>query len=216
MQDLRDILKTYGIGLTGGIGTGKTTMAQLIAAAGLPVIDADQLARKVTAPNSVGTLAVAKHFGPGALHEDGTLNRRFLAQLVFKDQAARQSLERILHPLIRAELLAVLTALGIAQAPRFFVYEASLIFERSSEKDFRAVWATYCPIDVQIARIMARDGRSREEANDMIQSQLDPALKAARADAVFDTTKSPTELSAELRGLLAEMLTSPSPEVSGT
>ena len=99
------MLKTYGIALTGGIGTGKSTVADMLRARSYEVIDADQLARNITAPGSAALTEIAKRFGADVLNADGSLNRKSLGSRIFQDSSARRDLEAITHPRIRAALL---------------------------------------------------------------------------------------------------------------
>lgn len=200
---LKDLIKTYGIALTGGVATGKSTVANLIRQSGWPVIDADQLARTVTAKGTPGLALVVDAFGAEVLTADGALDRKRLGTLVFQDAAKRQLLEGITHPLIRDALGRSLQEHGLVARPRPFVYEAALIFETKSEKDFRAVWVTSCAPDVQRARLMTRSGLTGDDADRLIGSQMPPAEKAARADVVIDTGVPLEQLATDVGRLLA-------------
>lgn len=180
-------LKRFGISLTGGIGTGKSTVGRLLRQQGFTVIDADQLARRVTAPGTAGLAAMTSRFGPDILNADGTLNRARLGQLVFSQPELRRELEQLTHPLIRAELYAEVAALDLEHRPRWFFYEAALIFESGSAGDLAQHWATYCSPSVQLERVMQRDGLSLERAKAIIASQMPANDKARLADVVINT-----------------------------
>jgi len=184
---VRHLLKSHAIGLTGGIATGKSTVARLLTAHGLLVIDADQLARSVTAKGTPGLTAISHAFGPAVLAADGALDRTRLGALIFADPTRRRELERITHPLIHQALAAQLQTAGLLTTPRFFVYEAALLVEAGRAADFRTLWVTYCPPATQLARLMARDGLDRVQAAQRIASQLDAKTKADHADLVLTT-----------------------------
>jgi dephospho-CoA kinase len=199
------LVKRWGIALTGGVATGKSTLATIIRDAGHPVIDADALARNVTAPGTPGLAVIAATFGRDYLNEDGTLARRRLGALVFSDAQAKATLEKITHPLIRAALGAELESIGIADRPRWFFYEAALVIETGKAKDFAAVWCTVCPAAVQEERLMRRDGIPVEAARRVIASQMPAQAKASAADVVIDTDRSPQEVKANVLRALANL-----------
>ena len=183
------LIKRWGIALTGGVATGKSTVAAAIRAAGYPVIDADALARDVVAPGTPGLAVVIATFGQEFLADDGSLNRKKLGQLVFADPEARRRLEQITHPLIHVALADTLERLGMTNKPRWFFYEAALIVEVGRAKDFAAVWCTICPPHVQEARLSARDGISPQEARQIIANQMPAAEKTKAANLVIDTSQ---------------------------
>src|SRR4051812_13186958 len=120
---LSELQKTYGIGLTGGIASGKSTVAKIIAGQNYLVIDADQLAREAVLPGTAGLAAIASAFGGKALNADGTLNRTELSHIVFEDSAKRAHLESIVHPAIQALLSKRLETEGLYTHPAFWFYE---------------------------------------------------------------------------------------------
>ena len=180
-------LKRYGIGLTGGIATGKSTVARLLEARGYSVIDADHLARVVTAPGSPGLAQIVARFGTDVLTPNGELNRPRLGQIVFAKPDLRHQLEQITHPLIRAALLAKVAALDLEHQPRYFFYEAALIFEIGSAADYAQVWATVCAPALQLERLKQRSGIDDERAKTIIANQMAATEKARRADQVIHT-----------------------------
>lgn len=173
-------------GLTGGIASGKSTVADRLRARGLPVIDADQLAREVVAPGTEGLRAVVKAFGEGLVDRNGELDRPALARVVFADEVARRKLNALLHPLIArqtAESAAELEARGEPLG----CYEAALLVENGVADAFRPLVVVSCPPEVQVARVRARDSASREDALARIRAQKPLAEKVAAADYVIDT-----------------------------
>src|SRR5688572_9586968 len=171
-------------GLTGGLGSGKSTVAAFYRRRGLPVIDADVLAREVVAPDSDGLAAVVAEFGPGILR-DGALDRPALARLVFADPEARRRLEAITHPRIQARRDALLAQLGAAGEP-LVCYEVPLLFERGLEASLRPVVVVNVPEALQITRARQRDASSEADARARLAGQLPLTDKPPRADFVID------------------------------
>lgn len=194
------------VGLTGGIASGKSTVARLFGALGVPVVDADQVARDVVAPGSDGLGEVAAAFGQGVLQTDGALDRAALGAVVFADTAARKRLEAITHPRIAMESgrrLAEATASGAAYA----LYEAALLVENGSYKMFAALIVVTAPEDVQRARIAARDGLDATQAQARIAAQAPVAAKVAVADWVIDNASDRAALEARVHAVHAAILT---------
>ena len=182
-------------GLTGGLASGKSTVAARFRAKGLPVIDADAVAREVVEPGSEGLSAVVAAFGESVLDASGALDRKRLAARVFADGAERRRLDGILHPRIgarTAELAARLAAEGHALA----CYEAALLVENGLADAFRPLVVVAVPEDVQVARAMARDGATEDEARARIRSQMPLAQKLAAADHVIENTGTAADLEA--------------------
>ena len=176
-------------GLTGGLASGKSAVAALLRARGLPVIDADQLAREVVAPGSEGLEAVVAAFGRGILCADGSLDRAALAEIVFGDAAKRRALNGILHPRIgalTAERAAELEARGEPLA----CYEAALLVENGLADAFRPLVVVAVPEEIQIARAMARDGATEEHVRARLRAQMPLSAKIAAADHVIDNAGS--------------------------
>jgi dephospho-CoA kinase len=174
-------------GLTGGIATGKSTVAARLRAAGVPVIDADSVAREVVGLGSLGLDAVARAFGPRVLDHRGAVDRKALGELVFASPAARTTLEAITHPLISqrtSELAEELAARGEPVA----CYEAALLVESGIADRYRPLVVCACAQDIQLARLRARDGLSEEEALARARAQMPLDVKAATADHVLDTS----------------------------
>jgi dephospho-CoA kinase len=176
-------------GLTGGIASGKSTVAARFRERGLPVIDADILAREVVAPKSEGLAAVVEAFGDGVLDESGALDRKRLAEIVFTDEARRKRLNAILHPRIGA--LTAMRASELAdRGEKAACYEAALLVENGLAEAFRPLVVVAVDEAVQIARAMERDRATFEEASARVRAQLPLAEKVKLADHVIDNSGS--------------------------
>jgi dephospho-CoA kinase len=183
-------------GLTGNIATGKSTVARLFLERGVPVVDADQVARDVVAPGTPGLAQVAARF-PGVLAPDGTLDRKELAARVFDDAQERAALNAILHPLIGQEVRGRLERLA-AQGQQVAVYEAALIVENGLQHGLDGLVVVNAPVSQQIERLRARDGMSEKEARARIAAQLPGHEKVKAADFVIENTGAPELLRAQV------------------
>lgn len=159
------------IGLTGGIASGKTTVAGMLAELGAVIVDADQISREAVMPGSPALEAIVDQFGGDVLRPDKTLDRTKLAQVVFGDQAARKRLEGILHPAIRQLAEQKLAALREAGDPLVF-YVAPLLIEAGALSRVDEVWVVHVDKATQLERLMAREGISEEEALQRIAAQM--------------------------------------------
>jgi dephospho-CoA kinase len=180
-------------GLTGGIASGKSAVAARFRARGVPVIDADELARVAVMPGSAGLAAIVQAFGGGFLTPSGELDRKALAAVVFADPAKRQQLNAIVHPqitLLGFERAQELEAKGEPMA----CYEAALIVENGMADGFRPLVVVSAPEDVQIARTIVRDGALEDDARARIRAQMPLAVKVAAADFVIENTGTLAEL----------------------
>jgi dephospho-CoA kinase len=174
-------------GLTGGIASGKSAVAARLRADGLPVIDADQLAREIVVPGSSGLRALISEFGSEILAADGSLDRKHLARIAFSDAEARKRLNAITHPRIAERLGERAAAMAAAGEP-LACYEAALLVENGAADRFRPLVVVSCPPETQIARIEARDKTSRADALARLSAQKPLAEKLSVADFVIDTT----------------------------
>jgi dephospho-CoA kinase len=195
-------------GLTGGLASGKSTVARRLAALGVPVIDADQLAREVVAPGTPGLAAVASAFGPSVILPDGSLDRPRLASLVFGDPELRRRLNAIVHPLIGAASAARMAALEARGEP-LACYEAALLVENGLADAFRPLVVVAVDEETQVARAMARDGATEAEARARIAAQLPLAAKIAAADHVIDTSGPRHETEKRIDEVLGAIRASP-------
>jgi dephospho-CoA kinase len=172
------------IGLTGGIASGKSTVAQRFAELGISVVDADVAARDVVAQGTPGLVQVIERFGPSVVAENGDLDRRVLRQLIFDDPGARQDLEGILHPLIRAAMEHRAEA---AVGP-YVVMAIPLLVESGSRGRVDRILVVDTDEAVQLQRVQARDGGSLEQARAILASQASRAARLAAADDVILNT----------------------------
>ncbi|HXF66898.1 MAG TPA: dephospho-CoA kinase [Burkholderiales bacterium] len=173
----------YCVGLTGGIGSGKTTAADMFAALGAAVVDTDAIARELTAPGGAAMAAIRAAFGAQFAAADGGLDRAKMRRLVFGDAAARSKLEAILHPRIREKARAAIAA---SRAP-YVIVVVPLLLETGAYRDLvRRVLVVDCSEERQIERAVRRGGLTEEEARAIIAAQLPRAARLARADDVLD------------------------------
>jgi dephospho-CoA kinase len=172
------------IGLTGGISTGKSTVAEILRAKGYPVVDADQLAREVVQRGTEGHEEVTAAFGPDSVSDSGELNRKKIGEIVFRDSRQRAILEQILHPRIRAlaeTRRRELESRGLELA----FYDVPLLFEKSLQVLFDRTVVVVCEPEEQIRRLMVRDGFGREEAERRLAAQMPIEDKVKLADDVI-------------------------------
>lgn len=192
----------YRVGLTGGVASGKSTVAGLFAALGVPVIDTDVIARDVVAPGTPGLAAVAAAFGPELLLPDGGLDRRRLRSLVFADPARRRQLEAILHPRILERMEAVSATSG---GP-YQVLVIPLLLESGLAHCVDRVLVVDCSEAVQRERLMVRDGESAAGAERILAAQLDRQARRAGADDVLMNEGDIGNLEGQVAGLHAAYL----------
>jgi dephospho-CoA kinase len=189
----------YVIGLTGNIGTGKSTVAHLLAARGAMVIDADVVAHAEMAPGTAAWQEIQRAF-PGVTGPDGRVDRRKLGAIVFADPARLAQLEAIVHPAVRQTLVRRLQQMRASpQPPRVVVIEAIKLLESGLPALCDAIWVVDAPRDVQIERLMRTRGLSREEAVLRIDAQPPAELKRQRADVIVENAGSLPELAAQVQ-----------------
>ena len=181
----------FTVGLTGGIGSGKSTVAELFAERGVPVIDSDVIARELTAPGSAALIAIQDAFGDAIMREDGSLDRAGLRRRVFADSGARRTLEAILHPRIRQ---VVVQALAGLHAPYALIVIPLLVETGAYAEILDRVLVVDCSEDMQIARVMARNDLSRAEVEAILAAQAGRAERLAAADDVIENTAPPEGL----------------------
>ena len=204
-RSLKAALPFLHVGLTGGIATGKSTVADLLVAEGAAVIDADLIAREVVRPGQDAYREVVGHFGKGVVATDGTLDRKALGRLVFSDTEARRRLEAILHPRIRAraeDTLRELAARPAEMRPALVVEVIPLLFESGLEARFEEVWVVACPDEVQRARLAGRDALEADEVAARIAAQAPLAEKIRRADRIILNDGDRQDLAARVRAVL--------------
>jgi dephospho-CoA kinase len=186
----------YRVGLTGGIGSGKSTVADRLAALGAGVIDTDLLARELTEPGTTTLARIGKEFH-GVLLPDGHLDRAALRRQVFADPLARTRLETILHPLIRTLMLERAARLTTPYA----VLVIPLLFETGQESLMDRVLVVDCPEPIQIERVCRRSQLPKTEVARIIASQIPRAERLARADEVIDNGNGPDDLMPQIEHL---------------
>jgi len=176
------------VGLTGSIAVGKSFVASTFAELGCHVLDADQTAREVVLPGSPGLAAVVAAFGVEVLNPDGTLNRQATAALVFADDDKRQQLNHILHPFIIARQDEILREWEKEDPDGIGIVDAALMIESGGYKRFDKLIVVHCRPEVQLERLMLRNGLSRDEAQRRIDSQMPQEEKQRFADYLIDTS----------------------------
>ncbi len=175
----------HRIGLTGGIGSGKSTVLSILAARGAATVDADAVSRSVTAPGGAAIDPIAQAFGADFIAADGSLDRARMRAQVYADAGARKRLEAIIHPLVQEEI-AQHDARARAAGARCLVYDVPLLVESGRWRaQLDRVLVVDCTADTQVRRVMARSGLSPEEVQAIIAAQAPRALRLAAADAVI-------------------------------
>ena len=192
------------IGLTGGIATGKSSVSKMIQAKGLPVIDADFLAREVVSPGSFGQKALVQVFGPGILSGE-ELNRKLLGQKLFADPVCRRVVENITHPLIQWRAKQEFAALEKAGHEIIF-YDAALLFEKSLTKNFNLIVVVHAPEKIQIDRLIERDKISKTEAEQRVNTQMPMAKKIAEAHLLIDNGGTLKQTESQVEEILSKLL----------
>lgn len=176
------------IGLTGGIACGKSTVAAMFVQRGAVLIDADQIAREVVLPGSPALAQVADRFGQAVLQPDGSLNRKALGEIVFRDEAARKELESILHPRIRALMRERLESNERESPNKLVVVDVPLLFESKLEQMFEETVLVYIPRSLQLTRLERRDGLTRQQAESRLAAQMPIDAKRELADYIIDNS----------------------------
>jgi len=176
------------VGLTGSIAVGKTFVDDVFRELGVPVLDADQVARDVVAPATVGLRRVVEEFGESVLTADGKLDRPKLGSIVFNDEEKRLKLNSIIHPLVFEVQDAWLKQCEAETPDGIAIVDAALMIEAGGYKRFGKLVVVWCEPDLQLQRLMARDGLSREDAERRIASQMPQDEKKSYADHLIDTS----------------------------
>lgn len=193
------------VGLTGGIGSGKTTVANLFAALGVPLVDTDLIAHALTGPEGAAMPAIREAFGEGVVAPDGRMDRSAMRALAFDDPTRRKRLEAILHPMIRDETQRQIAA--AAGSPYAIVVIPLLVEGSGSRTWLDRVVVVDCPVEVQIERVVRRNGLPRSQVEAIIAVQADRGRRLAAADDVVDNGASDTSgLPERVRALHAAYL----------
>ncbi|WP_103896263.1 dephospho-CoA kinase [Caloramator fervidus] len=176
------------VGLTGGIATGKSTVSKIIAEKGIVVIDADRISREIVKPGEVAYKKIVEFFGEEILSENGEIDRKKLRNIVFNDYNKLKVLNEITHPEILKKILIKIEDLK-SKGEKICVLDAALLIEANFHKFVDKVILVYCDIEIQISRLMKRDNLSREEAINIINSQMSFEQKKKYADYLIDNSK---------------------------
>ena len=188
------------IGLTGGIGSGKSAAADVFASLGIPVVDTDAIAHELTRPGGAAIAGIRELFGDEAIAADGAMDRKKVRELVFSDPSAKRKLEGLLHPMIRAESQRRI-AEGADRAP-YVVHVVPLLIESSDYRTrVQRVVVVDCDEAVQVERVQRRSGLSADEVHRIIAAQVPRATRLAAADDVIDNSGSLSAIERQVRVL---------------
>ncbi len=189
--------KKFIIGLTGGIASGKTTVANLFSALGVDIVDADIVAREVVAKGSCALAQVSQHFGPSVLDEHGLLNRARLREIIFSDVTAKQWLNDLMHPLIRQSMVEQL-----AQCTSdYCLLVAPLLIENNMQSLVQRILVVDVTNEIQISRTIARDNSSLEQVKVIIAAQVDRKTRLSFADDVINNNEKLDRLTNDVKKL---------------
>lgn len=192
------------VGLTGGIASGKSTVAAIFRELGVPVIDSDALARSALEPGGGAIAAVVDAFGPAILDINGGINRAAIGEIVFRDAGRRMKLNAIVHPVVEREIGALVDSSRRAGTP-IIIVDVPLLFEVGWEDRFDRIIVVYAPSDIQLARLCLRNGFSPEEAGLRLDAQWPLARKTERADIVIDNSGTPENTRRQVVSALASL-----------
>jgi len=176
------------VALTGGIASGKSIVADVFRQRGFHLHSADRAGRDLMRPEGAAYPAIVERFGPGILAADRSIDRAALAKILFADPEARRFVEGIIHPLVIAALRAEAARLADESRTEVFVSESALTFEAGLTGEFDRIVVVHCDPEIQIGRLMVRDGIGRDEALARIGAQMDVGEKVGRADYAIDTS----------------------------
>ncbi|MCS6764319.1 MAG: dephospho-CoA kinase [Candidatus Protistobacter heckmanni] len=196
----------FSVGLTGGIGSGKSLAADLFAKLGAAIVDSDLIAHSITAPGGAAMPAIVERFGPQALTPQGAMDRAVMRRLVFSDRTALADLEAITHPLIQQASMAQAVAHLEAGAPYLIFVVPLLVESWRRKKHVDRVLVVDCPTETQIERVVHRSGLTREETLAIMAKQASREERLAQADDVVDNSASPDTLALQVKELHARYL----------
>ncbi|NLF27489.1 MAG: dephospho-CoA kinase [Clostridiales bacterium] len=197
--------KPYIIGLTGGIGTGKSEAAKFLETLGAVQVDADEISHELTAPGAEALSEIREAFGDGVFDPDGALNRRELARVAFEDPANRRKLEAILHPRVQREMMRRID-LAAEENVKVVFLNVPLLFETGVDALCDETWVLLANPETQVARVMMRDRVEREDVEIRIVNQMSNEEKAERATVVLSTDRPIEKTQAELASLYQQVL----------
>ena len=193
------------VGLTGGVATGKSTVAQLFKQCGAVIIDADELARDVVQPGKPAWREIVSLFGKAILNADRTLNRHALGALVFADKHKLRRLEHIIHPRVARQQITLARDAGQKDPRAVVIYDVPLLFESGIDKRVDKIIVITADQETQIARLKKRNGLTRREALRRIKNQMPLPRKRALADYVLDGRSDPATLAAQVSIIFQEL-----------
>ena len=185
------------VGLTGGIGCGKSTVTKIFADLNVPVLDADEIAHRLVEKGQTAMTKIKQAFGPAILNPDGSLNRTALRDRIFSDPKQKQKLESILHPLIYKTLQAELEQLNTP----YCIISIPLLFETGMTHFVDRVLVIDCPVETQLERVKARDGLPIERIQSIIDSQVSRAFRKTKADDLIDNSATDYRLAEQAKKL---------------
>ena len=192
-------------GLTGGIGAGKSTVANMFQESGIPVVLADDVGREVASKGSDGLAEIVRSFGPDVLDSNGELDRRKLGTLIFNDPDRRRELEGILHPRVRDQSRELFSQLEQA-GNQIVVYESALLYETQRHTEMRGVILVTASEEQRIARVRSRDGSEEEAVRQRIKAQMDEQEKRGLADYIIENNGDLQALGREVDSLIEQLL----------
>ena len=192
-------------GLTGGIGAGKSTVANIFQESGVPVVSADEVGRQVASKGSDGLAEIVRSFGADVLDDTGELDRRKLGTLIFDNPDRRRQLENILHPRVRDHSRKLFNDLEQA-GNKLVVYESALLYETQRHTEMSGVILVTASEEQRIARVQARDGSGEEEVRKRIKAQMDEEEKRGLADYIIDNNGDLQALRKNVNSLIARLL----------
>ena len=193
------------VGLTGSIAVGKSHVLSIFRELGCHTIDADQIARKVVTPNSEGLKLVVENFGIEVLQPDGSLNRQKLGAIVFADEAKRRQLNSVLHPLIIAAQDEQIRQIEQSDPKGIVIMDAALMIESGGYRRMDKLIVVYCEPEIQLQRLMRRDGMSRETAEERIAAQMPQDEKKTFADFLINTSGDHSQTRAQVGNVYREL-----------
>ncbi|MEE1200014.1 MAG: dephospho-CoA kinase [Christensenellales bacterium] len=196
--------KVYVIGLTGGIGCGKSEAAAFLEQLGAVHVDADAISRELTAPGGAALQPIREKFGDGVFAEDGTLDRAALGDVVFESEANRLALEAIIHPMVQSRAWNQIES-AIHQGERVIVLNVPLLYETGMDALCDETWVMSASEETQLARVMAR-GLTEEQARKRIQNQMSTKERNSRATRVINTDRMIERTHAELQSMYQQIL----------
>ncbi len=190
------------IGLTGGIGSGKSMITQYLIDQGIAVIDADQLSRDIVKPSTPGLKKIAESFGQEYLLDDGELDRAKMGELVFKDKEKLSLLNSLLHPILRAEIKREIECFR-SKGHTLVILDAAILIESKMQDLVDEIWLVYADQETQIERIMKRDGFTRAQVIARIGSQMPIEEKKKHADIIIDNNQSPEKTIEQVKKIVS-------------